>query len=388
MARETWTLTDVDRDVYTASLRLGADDLGGGLAGASVVKRTLRGGLRDGVDVIEVDTGAIRFSVVPTRGMGLWRIWCGETAIGWKSPVRGPVHPAFVRMLEGNGIGWLDGFDELFVRCGLAHNGPPEVAAGGQVLAGLHGRIANIPAHRVEITADADSGELAVYGEVDEAQLFGPKLRLATSVRTQAGSTSLTVTDTVTNLSAEPGEMELLYHINVGVPLLEPGAKVFVPFRKMAPRDATSAGRIDQWDAFAAATPGVPEAAYYFDPLAGGDGLSRALLQNASGEVGFSVAFPVAQLPRFVLWKNPQDPADGYVSGLEPAVNFPNPKSFEREQGRVLELAAGESRSFTLTLQAHSGSAAVAAARDAIAEIQRAAKPEILAKPDPHWSPV
>ena len=80
-----------------------------------VSKRTLRGGRREGVDVVEVDNGRLRFVAMPTRGMGIWRASCGDVQLGWKSPVKGPVHPAFVPLWEASGIGWLDGFDELLV---------------------------------------------------------------------------------------------------------------------------------------------------------------------------------------------------------------------------------------------------------------------------------
>ena len=63
--------------------------------GYSVVKRTLRAGLSQGVDVIEVRHGDFRFVVVPTRGMGIWRACLGDMHLGWKSPVRGPVNPAY-----------------------------------------------------------------------------------------------------------------------------------------------------------------------------------------------------------------------------------------------------------------------------------------------------
>ena len=71
--------------------------------------------------------------VLPTRGMGIWRVTAagrsGTADVGWKSPVRGPVHPAFVDLGEPSGLGWLDGFDEFFVRCGLESNGAPDFDA-------------------------------------------------------------------------------------------------------------------------------------------------------------------------------------------------------------------------------------------------------------------
>ena len=83
--------------------------------GVSAKRRTLRGGVSEGVDTIEIDNGKFRFVVVPTRGMGLWKAWLGKIEIGWKSPVQGPVHPQFVPITDPSGLGWLEGFDELIV---------------------------------------------------------------------------------------------------------------------------------------------------------------------------------------------------------------------------------------------------------------------------------
>ena len=167
--------------------------------------------------------------------MGIWRASLGELQLGWKSPVKGPVHPNLVRIWEPSGIGWLDGFDELFVRCGLESNGAPEFNENGTIRYPLHGRIANLPAKRVEVSIDGDSGEIAVTGVVDEARLFGNQLRMTTTITTKVGSAELKVTDTVLNPSAEKSELELLYHVNFGIPLLRPGAKVVLPLAKIRP---------------------------------------------------------------------------------------------------------------------------------------------------------
>src|SRR6188474_667307 len=119
MPTKSWTLTDTSRDIYLDKLTVGPDQVGGPARGYSVVKRRLAGGLREGVDLVEVNNGRLRVAVVPTRGMGLWKAWHGDWEIGWQSPVRGPVNPAFVSLWEPGGIGWLAGFDELLCRCGL-----------------------------------------------------------------------------------------------------------------------------------------------------------------------------------------------------------------------------------------------------------------------------
>ncbi len=370
MAKQTWVVTDVEQDVYLESLALSPGNVKGKATGYSVSKRTLRGGLRDGVDVIEVNNGRFQFVVVPTRGMGLWNARQGDVRLGWRSPVQGPVHPALVNLFAPSGIGWLDGFDEWLVRCGLESNGAPEFNDQGAVKYPLHGRIANQPAHRVEVTIDGDAGEIAVTGVVDEARLFGNKLRLSSTISTRVGQPGATITDVVSNRSAEPGELELLYHINFGAPLAEAGAKAVLPIRKMAPRDAVAVTDLAEWDTYGRPSPGSAEAVFFFELAGDRDGATRALLHNAAADRGVSLRFNLGQLPYFALWKNRQAIEDGYVTGLEPAINFPNRKSFEKQMGRVAVLGPGESRSFEIAIEAHSDAAAVEAARKAVADLQ------------------
>ena len=131
----TFTLTDVSHDVWVETLTVDAAELGLAVTAPwSVSKRRLRGGRRDGVDLIVVDNGALRFSVVPTRGMGLWKGFYEGNYLGWESPITdGPVHPGLVNLAAAGGLGWLDGFDELMARCGLENNGAPfEVKTHGR----------------------------------------------------------------------------------------------------------------------------------------------------------------------------------------------------------------------------------------------------------------
>src|SRR3954453_17374868 len=104
-----FTLTDVARDLWVDGFAVGAADFGNSSAIPwTVTKRTLRGGRREGVDLIEVDNGALSFSVIPTRGMGIWKGLYQGDRLGWESPVRdGPVNPAFVNLMNGGGLGWL-----------------------------------------------------------------------------------------------------------------------------------------------------------------------------------------------------------------------------------------------------------------------------------------
>jgi len=386
MPTQTWTFVDHEQDLYVDQIALGPEQVGGAAEGYSVVKRTLRAGLSQGVDVIEVRHGDFRFVVVPTRGMGIWRACLGDLHLGWKSPVRGPVHPAYVRAEHPQGIGWLDGFDELLVRCGLESNGAPEFQSDGRLRYGLHGKIANIPAHKVEVAIDGDSGRIAIRGSVDETRLFGSKLRLETSIETQVGQASLVVYDKVTNLSATAIDFELLYHVNFGVPFLQPGAKVLLPVKKLTPRDAVTAADLPSWNLYGPETPGATEVCFFLEPASDTDGNTQALLHNPAATQGVSLKFNTRQLPCFSIWKNCEATSDGYVTGLEPATNFPNIKSFEKQMGRVVELGPGQSRNFVVEMEPLADAARVQAAVAAIARLQQGTRAEILAQPDPRWS--
>jgi hypothetical protein len=349
------------------------------------------GGLSDGVELLELVNGRLSISVLPTRGLGVWRAQYAELPIGWASPVRGPVHPAFVQLTSRNGLGWLDGFDELLCRCGLAFNGPPgdDAGAAGPVESAvtLHGRIANLPAHSVEVGVDEEGpGRLFVRGIVDESTLFGPNLRLQTTISTVAGSSEFSVHDEIENLGSAPTELELLYHVNLGRPFLEPGATIAVPAAAMAPRDARAAEAIDDWATCGPPTSGYAEQVYYFEPRGDAQGETQALLVSAGRERALSVGFNCRELPRFTLWKCTQAEADGYVVGLEPGTNSPNFKSYERAQRRVIRLAAGQKYAARVAIGVHDSHDRVALALASVQSLQGAQPMVLHPTPQPGWS--
>ena len=349
--KTTWTLADAKSRRFAPPLCLGKKELGNVSPGCSVTWQTLQGGLSSGVDIVEVNNGRMSFIVVPTRGMGIWRAKCGDVELGWDSPVNGPVNPAFVRLDEPNGLGWLAGFDELLVRCGLEYNGGPEFKEDGTLRYGLHGRIANTPAHKVEVSVDSADGTISVTGVVDEARLFGNKLRLTSTISTRPGTTEIAVHDVVENLSAEPGELELIYHTNFGPPLAGPGAKLIAKTEKITPCDDVAKADLPTWNVLGKEIASVPEKCFFCELASDDDGRTGVLLRSADRRRGIAYRWSKKQLPYFTLWKNNQCVEDGYAVGLEPGTNFPYAKTEEKKQGRVVTLAPGESRTFELALE-------------------------------------
>lgn len=391
---KSYLLTDVASDVSLDSFSLASDAFGFAGPRWSIRKRTLKGGLRDGVDLIELDNGALAVSVLPTRGMGLWHGNYHGMNIGWKAPVRGPVHPKFVQTADRGGIGWLTGFDEWLVRCGLVWNGPPGedsyTDAKGRSrkdLLTLHGRIANQPAHHVEIRVNLDPPhELSVVGVVEEGGLFHPHLELTTTYTTVPGSNRLVIHDRVVNKAGEPGELQVLYHCNIGQPFLEAGSRVVAPIREVSPLTPRAAEGMETLESFAGPHPGFAEQVYAYDLLADPAGKTLAMLYSAKADKGIVLRFNRKELPCFTVWKNTLALEDGYVAGLEPATNYPNFKTFERQKGRVVQLAPGGAWDAHWSIEIHDTHQGVADVLKDIVSLQAQAKAILHREPQPKFS--
>ena len=344
------------------------------------------GGAADQVEVIEVDTGAAKVTVLPTRGMSIWQIESAGIRFGWDSPVSGPVHPSRVPVFDPSGIGWLEGFDELVVRCGLESNGAPEFDSQGNVVYPLHGRIGNLAADSLSIEYDEASGRLEVIGEVRESKLFFKNLSLRSRLRVHAGSPLVELLDDVTNELSTPATMQLLYHVNVGEPVLGDGASLEVSLDELAPKDELSASEIDQWNQYGAPESGYAERVYFAKPRSDDSNQAVAMLRSADGDKGLSVTFNTNGLPRFILWKNTGATRDGYVTGLEPATNYPNVRSYEEKQGRVVEIDPEETASFRVSLCPLTSAEAVEEVSERIKAIQGDEPTNVHSVPRPGWT--
>jgi uncharacterized protein DUF4432 len=397
MPTKSTVLTDVAEGVWldTFELREAANLRLAGGSDWSIRKRMLRGGVSDRVDVVELNNGAFSVSILPTRGMGLWRGEYRGNALGWNSPVKQPVNPCYVNQADRNGLGWLEGFNELMCRCGLSSNGVPGLDVvldntGHKIEAPLtlHGKIANTSAHRVEVAVNTDGeGLISVNGIIDEAMMFGPGLRLKSTCETVPNSNRLTIRDEVINVSARPMEVQLLYHTNFGPPFLEQGSHLVIPFREVAPRDPRAAEDTKTWQTYLGPTPGYTEQCYFAELIGDDHEKTTVLLRNSAGNKGVSLAFNIRELPSFTVWKCTQPEADGYVTGLEPGTNFPNLKTFERKHGRVIALAPGASHRVQIDLTVHASADEVKAVEKKIRELQDRTHPVLHDQPIGKFSP-
>jgi hypothetical protein len=395
----TFVLTDVSRDLWMESFAVNAAELGLSVETPfSVSKERLRGGRRDGVDLVVVDNGALRFSIVPTRGMGLWKGFYEGVYLGWESPITdGPVNPAYVNLAAAGGLGWLEGFDELLARCGLENNGAPfEVktvkpdGSESHTTFGLHGKIANIPAWYVAVHVGARPPyEIIVEGSVEESRLFGPQIRMVSRITTTPGSNSLVVHDEFINLKEQAAQMQILYHWNFGPPFLDEGARLVAPAASVTPRDGRAQQGIGQYDVYGAPEPGYTEQVYYYDlhTAQAEAGPTLVMLRNQAADKAVALRFQKGQLSAFTLWKNTAALRDGYVTGLEPGTNYPNPRPFEQARNRVVTLPVGGRYVTEMTLEVLTTAEAVAAVASEIERLQAKGAARVDPKPREPFAP-
>ncbi|MCW4026331.1 MAG: aldose 1-epimerase family protein, partial [Candidatus Bathyarchaeota archaeon] len=316
--------------------------------------------------------------------------------LGWVSPVKELVHPRHVNLEARGGLGWLDGVSEWMVRCGLSSFGAPSAdvirdntGREKEVLLTIHGRIANVPASvvRAKIGLNAPF-EFGVEGIVYERSMFGPNLKLTTSITTIPDGNSLKISDTVQNLRTVPDEMQMLYHCNYGSPFLEEGVRLEAPFRRVAPINQVAMQGVDSFDIVGPPQSGFIEQVYFMELLADNIGRTKAALVSKDETRAVSVSFSVRELPCFTLWKNTAAFEEGYVVGLEPATSFPNAKRFERGRNRVVKLGPGEAYRSGITLSVHLGKDEVSRLTEEIDRIRGKTKPIVFKEPIRDFSPV
>ncbi|HEU0173072.1 MAG TPA: aldose 1-epimerase family protein [Blastocatellia bacterium] len=347
---DTWQVTHRDFDFKSA-------------APWSVQKYTLRGGKQEGVDVIVVNNGRLSFIVIPTRGMSVARVEMGDIRLGWDSPVKEIVHPQFINLQSRGGLGWLEGFNEWMVRCGLEWAGHPgkdkfinNTGDEAEMDLTLHGKVGNIPASEVEVVIDRSAPHrIRVRGRVDERMFYGPKLELWSEISTEPGSNAFRVEDEVKNYGAYDQEFQIIYHSNYGPPLLEAGSRFVAAAKEVRPFNAHAAKSLNQFAEYVAPTKGFIEQVYGVIPYADENNRATVMLRNAAGDKGVSLSYMVDQLPYFTLWKNTTAIEEGYVTGLEPGTGFPANRSIERQAGRVPKLKPNESRKFAINFEILAG---------------------------------
>jgi hypothetical protein len=302
-----------------------------------------------------VNTGAgLRYKVVLDRAMDIAEAFFNGYSLCWISH-QGTTAPL---PMSDQGIAWLRTFGGgLLTTCGLSHVGGPEEDAYGH--RGLHGRISNTPAEVLSIEQpDPLRGkmDMSLSGRMIESQVLGTHLELKRTISSKLGESALFIEDTVTNRGNQSAPLMVLYHLNLGWPLVDEGAKIFWE-GDWRPREAKADRKIfrEDHDYYTCPAPlpahsGAGEEACFIDPVADASGMCTCGVLNPGLGVALRIRFKKEQLPCLTNWQHWG--LREYVTGLEPGTHYPTGQRQARQDGTLIFLEPGASQKMELIIDA------------------------------------
>ena len=291
---------------------------------ASVRRYELTEGPERGLRVLDCDNGKLRFLLNESKALDVMQLYHEGQNISFisKNGFTAREIP-FANRFEGG----------MLYTCGLD-------SVGGRDGFELHGTHHNAPA-KVTRTECSKEGIL-IEAEISETELFGKNLAFRRRVFSAIGSDTLEISDTLENRGTRTENYCLLYHVNVGYPMLDAGARLFDDAEEVVPRTSWAARYAESRCGMKAPVPNEEEMCYFLKLKT-----PRVSLKNAALGKTFSLEWSGDTLPHFVEWKSMA--ADDYALGLEPCTT-------QLDGGFAYsEIGAGEKVLFSLSIRVQSG---------------------------------
>lgn len=342
---------------------------------AGIEQFSLIEGAAQGVRVARVSTGTgLVFDVVLDRGMDLGQATHRGRSLCWLSPV-GVVGPAFH---DPQAMGWQYGFGGgLLVTCGLASAGAPALDDGEFL--GLHGRASFIPADNVIVRRawQGDRYVLTVEGDVREAAVTLRNLLLHRRISTELGSDWISIEDTYTNEGHKPTPLSLIYHFNLGYPLIDEGTTIELPSLEVSQVGSATGEAIPTHKVVGRPRPDDPGATFLHNAATDAEGWTLMGAVNHRLDQGEGLALAIRyrkeHLPFLGQW-NMQQPGT-YVVGLEPANTYGLGRNVDRARGVLRQLLTGESITIPFEIRVILGQAGIDQFRLEVARLRQSGSP-------------
>lgn len=297
----------------------------------------LIGGKGDGMRLYGVTNGqGLEMVVSPDRNGDITRVRFQGVNLSYLSPC-GYVAPAYY---DKSGSNWLQSFTAGFLTtCGLQAVGSPCVDAGEELP--LHGSIANQPCAHSYWEEDAE--KICIHTVTKDEVIFGRKLVLKRVIEVSKQTNVFSIRDEITNTGDRTEPVEILYHMNMGYPLLDEDSVLTIPSCQVTARDAHAKEEIENWQRMEPPQAGYQERCYYHT-FPGKNG--QADLYQPKKKMGLTISFDTQTLDGFVEWK--MMGIRDYVLGLECGNCYPDGRNIMRELGMLKYLKPGQSQTYTV----------------------------------------
>jgi hypothetical protein len=254
----------------------------------------LTDGRGKGLEVIDCDTGKLRFLLNVSKCLDIMQVYHEGKNLSFLSKNAFTARETdFLTRFEGG----------MLYTCGLE-------SVGGREGFPLHGSIHNTPAEI--LTAKCDEEGIFVQAIIRDTALFGKNLLLKRTIRAQIGGEAIELEDRLVNQGFSNEQYCLLYHVNVGYPLLDNGARIVAETEKITPRTDWAKQTLSSAFEMEDCVAGQEERCYFI-------ALKEPTVSLINEKLGkkFTLSYSKDTLPCFVEWKSMA--SGDYALGLEPA---------------------------------------------------------------------
>lgn len=281
----------------------------------------LVGGKGDGMRMFNVRNGlGLEFTVSLDRCADISRVTFKGDNMGYFSPC-GYVSPKY---FDKEGANFLKSFTGgFFTTCGLTAVGSPCTDDGEELP--LHGTISNTPCENSSYWIE--DNKIYIKAVVREASLFGHKLLLEREYICPLDENAIYMTDVIKNIDSKECPFEVLYHCNMGYPLLSENAVVKIPASEIKPRNDHAKEGLENCLKMEKPQSDYEEMCFYHKL----NGKPSVSIYNNDINKGLKITFDTNELDCFTEWKMMGEKE--YVLGLEPGNCLPDGRDVMREIG-------------------------------------------------------
>lgn len=303
-------------------------------------------GKASGVKAVDLKNGrGVEMTVLADKCMNIPFLSYKGVNVGFASKVgvNGPQY-----FSEDGVIGFLRQFDGGFLTtCGLTYSGSPYEADGRKY--GLHGCIFNAPAENFckELVDLDGQAALQLKGTMTEATAFSENMKLSRVFTLETETNVFHIRDTLTNWGFEKEPIMNLYHMNVGYPMLDEGARIYTSATRVIPRNEDAERGFPLYNVMEAPSVGRPEECYFHRTEGRED--AYAMLHNEKLGMAVIIRYKSAQCPILCEWKNML--SGGYVVGLEPTAAGVKGRPDAEAEGDLRWLEPGASAHFDIDVE-------------------------------------
>jgi hypothetical protein len=328
-----------------------------------------------GVRFLEFRTGTgLHFKVAIERGMDVGYCEYQGRSLAW---IPSTMLPAPWYFEQQEHFGWLrtalGGFN---TSAGMIHIGNPETAdvshynfpARSKETYGVHDRMAMLPGQLLRYGErwDGDECILEAEGRVVQAQAYGENLALTRRYTAKLGETRFFLHDEIENAGFLSTVHMLLYHINIGFPVVDEGSELVAPVKR-PPSIPAGLPESDpnEYRRFITPQKDWLLQGFELDMAAEADGSVPVGIVNRDN-FGVYVIYNQRQMPQYLEWRMMGE--GQYAVGIEPCTNTFG-RDIARQLGQMITLQPGDKRIYDLEVGVLDGAAAVQAFRERVKKL-------------------